>query len=58
MVWVEERRMRNVMARETEFGRGITARKITPGRWAKTIVWGEESVWLSWIHSKEGGNLL
>jgi hypothetical protein len=50
--------MRNVIARETEFGRGITARKIAPGRWANTIVWGEESVCVSWIQSKEGGNLL
>jgi hypothetical protein len=29
-----------VMARETEFGSGMTARKIALGRCAITIVWG------------------
>jgi hypothetical protein len=38
MLCVEERRMRNVMARETECGIGMTARKIALGRCAITIV--------------------
>ena len=32
--------MRNVMARETECGSGMTARKSALGRCAITIVWG------------------
>lgn len=35
---VHARRIRNVMARISEDGRGIRARKIAEGRWVKTMV--------------------
>lgn len=38
MLWVEERRISNATAGETELGIGIKARSIAPGRCAMTIV--------------------
>ena len=36
--WVQERRMRNIIAKGREFGIGIRARKIADGRCVNTIV--------------------
>lgn len=39
MDWVQERRIRNIIAGPRALGTGIRARKMEDGRWVNTIVW-------------------